>query len=906
MDAQLSDQDAIEPRIILPDASILVADAKQACVLSPDGELKLLDLNKNHSLKDSYIVCHAPYTAKKLGLSKKPLLDVLELFAFIYPARFCVPTPTGILNALKIELEEGLEDQAMGIFEALQKMLSDLSGSPQRDILIALTRYMASWAWAPFVLSALGYDVSKADAPIVTKDVALWKNLPKWEDQVPIPDPSQHAITEDETKDQLQSWLNKRKNAEKRDAQISYTKQLTHSFAPIDHEGDLNLVLSEAGTGVGKTLGYLAPSHLWAQKNEGRVWISTYTKNLQSQILQESQNIDLELHMRKGRENYLCLLNLEEQVKRASLSTNPRDVIAAGLMLRWVMTTPDGDLTGTSFPGWLMGLLGLQNSLSLGDRRGECIHAACDNYHSCFIEHSIRGSKNASIVVSNHALVMYLSAIDPADDSLPTRFIFDEGHHLFDAADNAYAVHLSGREASELRRWLLGAEGYKRTRARGLAKRVEGLVEGNDEATKKLQRILHLARCLPQPDWPKRLMKEGEKLTACETFLRHVASMVRARNDGRSKYYSLETAKSPVPDIVASTGQDLVPHFRDLLMALQALSKHFKQQLDEDAEELNTETRKKLSSTIRSLKNRAEIPLMAWVSMLEQLDKPTPEDFLDWFHIERNDGKDVDVGFYRHWVDPMLPFSANIKPFTHGLAITSATLRDEQDSWDIATTQTGLQHFNTPVQFFAAPSPFNYTKQAKVIVVNDLEKNNVEDLATGYREIMLASGGGALGIFTAIQRLKAVHKHLKKHMSEANIPLYAQHVDDMDIATMIDIFKSEEHACLLGTDAVRDGVDVPGNALRTIIFDKVPWPRPTLLHKARRQKFGGRSYDERLTRLKLKQAFGRLIRSQNDRGVFVVMDGMLPSRLLNAFPENIDVQRIGLRDAINTVKDFLK
>ena len=82
---------------------------------------------------------------------------------------------------------------------------------------------------------------------------------------------------------------------------------------------------------------------------------------------------------------------------------------------------------------------------------------------------------------------------------------------------------------------------------------------------------------------------------------------------------------------------------------------------------------------------------------------------------------------------------------------------------------------------------------------------------------------------------------------------------------------------------MRDGIDVPGRSLRLIVFERVPWPRPTLLHRARRDAFGGRAYEEMLTRLKLKQAYGRLVRRAGDRGVFVMLDRQLPSRLRAPF-----------------------
>ncbi len=90
----------------------------------------------------------------------------------------------------------------------------------------------------------------------------------------------------------------------------------------------------------------------------------------------------------------------------------------------------------------------------------------------------------------------------------------------------------------------------------------------------------------------------------------------------------------------------------------------------------------------------------------------------------------------------------------------------------------------------------------------------------------LAAGGGGLGLFTAIRRLRAVHERIAGPLADHGLPLYAQHVDPLEVGALVDIFRAEEDACLLGTDAVRDGVDVPGRALRLIVFDRIPWPRP--------------------------------------------------------------------------------
>ncbi|MEC7701298.1 MAG: helicase C-terminal domain-containing protein, partial [Pseudomonadota bacterium] len=117
---------------------------------------------------------------------------------------------------------------------------------------------------------------------------------------------------------------------------------------------------------------------------------------------------------------------------------------------------------------------------------------------------------------------------------------------------------------------------------------------------------------------------------------------------------------------------------------------------------------------------------------------------------------------------------------------------------------------------------------------------------------------------------------------------------------------AEPNSCLLGTDAVRDGVDIPGDSLRLLVYDRVPWPRPDLLHKARREAFGQRVYDERSARMKIKQAYGRLIRHENDKGVFVMLDSALPTRLTKAFPEGVEVQRIGIAEATKIIEKFLQ
>jgi ATP-dependent DNA helicase DinG len=149
--------------------------------------------------------------------------------------------------------------------------------------------------------------------------------------------------------------------------------------------------------------------------------------------------------------------------------------------------------------------------------------------------------------------------------------------------------------------------------------------------------------------------------------------------------------------------------------------------------------------------------------------------------------------------------------------------------------------------------------------------------------------------------MRAVHGRIADRLARSGLPLYAQHVDPIDTGTLVDIFRDDPHASLLGTDALRDGVDVPGRSLRCVVMEQVPWPRPGILHRARRAAQGGSAYDDRIIRARLAQAFGRLIRSKNDHGHFIVLSAAFPSRLLCAFPVETPVIRLTLEEALQRI-----
>jgi len=275
-------------------------------------------------------------------------------------------------------------------------------------------------------------------------------------------------------------------------------------------------------------------------------------------------------------------------------------------------------------------------------------------------------------------------------------------------------------------------------------------------------------------------------------------------------------------------------------------------------------------------------------------------DFVDWLAIDRIEGREFDVAIHRRWLDPTRPLARAVLAPADGVLVTSATLRGGED-WSAAEARTGALHLPRAAERFEADSPFDYGACSEVLIVTDVKQGDTAALAGAYARLIEAAGGGTLGLFTAIARLKAVHARIADRLAREGLPLLAQHVDPIDAGTLVDIFRDDPRASLLGTDALRDGVDVPGESLRLVVMERVPWPRPTVLHAARRMAGGGGAYDDRVVRARLAQAFGRLIRREGDRGLFVILSAAMPSRLLTAFPAGVRVSRVPLDIAIERV-----
>ena len=297
------------------------------------------------------LVCHAPAVAARLGLEDLPARDLLELYAFVRPATFCLPTPRGLCEALDLGLPATPEEEVAGLPDVARALLDELEDMAALRLARTSRTPRSPWraasgrgamrCWRPSA------SIPAAKKPRPGAGLDVWKSLPQWEEPPPAPPPGSQPVEPREARLRLAQMIAAGPNmAEARPTQSDYASAASQAFAPREQEDKPNVVLVEAGTGVGKTLGYVAPASLWAEKNGAPVWIATYTRNLQRQIDNELDRLHRDsaekrrrVVIRKGRENYLCLLNFQEAVMRTGLAPRTPSASACWRAGRWPAAT---------------------------------------------------------------------------------------------------------------------------------------------------------------------------------------------------------------------------------------------------------------------------------------------------------------------------------------------------------------------------------------------------------------------------------------------------------------------------------------------------------------------------------------------------------------------------------------
>jgi ATP-dependent DNA helicase DinG len=639
-----------------------------------------------------------------------------------------------------------------------------------------------------------------------------------------------------------------------------------------DGYNDGGVQLLEAGTGVGKSFAYLVPALAWARANGERTVVSTNTINLQEQLVGK----DLPLLRRalstgdytptfallKGWRNYLCLARMHQAVsaQRTLLEQDKLEELIS--ISEWAGHTADGTLSD----------LPVSPSAEVWDEVSAepdlCSRLKCPEFDRCFLFRARRRAAEADVVVVNHHLLAADLSVRQAQDNwqdaavLPPyqRLILDEAHHLEDVAAN----HLGTQVTSRAVRRLLAR--FERN-GRGLAPTLSYELQSRSDLLSRASLDLLQQRLLPAI---------GDARRASEAlFLR----LHQRLEDVPSGQLRLDDNFAGDPIWGEGLGFDLdsaLGAFRSLRETVEIIADRLSQ-----AEE--TERRGQLLQELRGVMRRLESVSDGLNRTLRPASGGSPT--VRW--MERTSrGQHVSLSAVPLDLAPVLRELLFDRLRT--VVLTSATLAAAGE-FTFLESRLGLSGDSSPVtvrEIF--PSPFDYPSQCIFGVPNDLPEPREDEPAHGaavvqvVTDLAYASDGGMFVLFTSHAALRRAAQELRIGLGD-RWPILVQGESPRDV--LLRRFRELENAILLGTDSFWEGVDVPGRALRTLVLNKLPFKVPSEpITAARLERLAEEGLDGFMSyllphaALKLKQGFGRLIRSRQDTGVVILLDSRVVTK----------------------------
>lgn len=619
-------------------------------------------------------------------------------------------------------------------------------------------------------------------------------------------------------------------------------EQVEMALSVWDALSDGGRLLVEAGTGVGKSLAYLVPAVLWAYRTTKRVIISTHTVNLQSQLVSKDiplvsemfsgSGFDFEYALFKGRNHYICLRRWRQAYadvaqKTALVVANEDEKAVEALFDLTTNGAWDGDRDTLPRPipdrVW-------SEVCSEGDR---CMSGKCQYKEGCFYQKHRKRLEKCHLIVVNHALFAANLAIRKQTQGqglLPNyeAVIFDEAHHLEDVTRDSLGTEISP------------------TRLKRLADDTVRLVSSSA--------------------FQKGVTKDGARRlrSALDDFTAALSGMLQRVGRPAGAPTPKDKSRLRDPDLV---GDDAPKWLRDFAGEVATW---------EDFD-LSDEER----FEVQVLKRR-------YLSLAEDLDsinhlEGDGDSFVYWAEKDESPRRSqvvlkkfpLEVGPYlQEYLWSTLPSAV----------LTSATLAT---GGNFGYLKRMLSVESSAELVLGAP--FNYREQACLCVPRDSRSQDVNSppfndyVAEKVLEIVDMTFGRAFVLFTNRKSMERVAELVRDKVEEKGYPFLKQ--GDAPRDALLSQFREKGNAVLFGLDSFWEGVDVPGDALSCVVLAKLPFPVPDdPIMEAREQLWKAQGlvpfahYSLPLATLKLKQGFGRLIRSKTDRGAVVLLDPRIATK----------------------------
>jgi len=649
-------------------------------------------------------------------------------------------------------------------------------------------------------------------------------------------------------------------NYEYRAQQLEMARAVTQAFDDQQH------VMIEAGTGTGKSIAYLLPSILWATTNQEQVVVSTNTINLQDQLihkdipaLADALDIAFKASVLKGRGNYLCPRRLIGTRRR--LPTHVDELRTLAKILVWLLESSSGDKGEITLRGpvenntWQR--MSAEDESCTLDRCRTVMAGKCPFYKAR------KAADSAHILVVNHALL--LSDAVSENRVLPDYryLILDEAHHLEEATTNGLSFRL---DEATLKRRLADLGGPKRGLLGDLmtnvqvsapekdVKRLETFVKNIHTATEVME--IHISGLFGRLREFFADATGGNRSTdhlnqlRLTTELRAKSSFAQVQgvwNTLKEFFEVIGGAMLRLNEVLARLEPYHVPDYDDLVNSIRAAGRY----LDEVMAQLNA-----------------------------FLVTPNGNEVY-WINVGQNAAY-LSLQSAPLHVGPLV--EKYLWKAKESVVMTSATLR-ANDRFDYIQERLGAQQIRT----VELGSPFDYKKSTLVYVPDDMPEPNdrhhyQKSVERGIIGLADSLNGRVLVLFTSYTQLRQTADAIRPLLALGNIAVYDQS-DGSSRQALLDGFNTTEKAVLLGTKSFWEGIDIPGESLSALVITRLPFAVPTEpVFAARSETYSDpfKEYALPDAILRFRQGFGRLIRTQTDRGVVTIFDRRILSKAYGA------------------------
>ncbi|QVY60142.1 ATP-dependent DNA helicase DinG [Cytobacillus gottheilii] len=697
----------------------------------------------------------------------------------------------------------------------------------------------------------------------------------------------------DETFEQLNKEfvLNKGfERYEKREGQLTMMNSVNHALRSSKH------ALIEAGTGVGKSIAYLLPAVYYGRETKNPIIISTYTTQLQDQLLtndipklNKMLPFQVNAALIKGRGHYISMEKFEHTLKERE--DNYDTALTKMQILVWLTETKTGDVDELNLSsGGSLFWNRIKNDLNVFIETKEW--KSRDFYSS-----AKKRANGASVIITNHSLL--LSDLTAEKALLPKyqHVVVDEAHHFVKAAGK----HLGKR--------------FDYLTIRILLSQI-GLLEQN-QLLNKLEKLLskqsnHTVKTIPAFEFSRLMTALTESMDELFKMIgiyakRH--SSVKSHQN-RIKVLFEDAGHNKESQYVKANAERFLFSLKDVLHAVNGT-------LEKAAllkELLAPEEKILLEETAMSVLKLEEI-----ASMTRSLFLRDEEDSVIWIEMDQRAAQNA-TSVLAEPIETSAHLKERFFAVKESVVLTSATLVVNH-SFQYILNQIGLT--KEACLLNQIPSPFQYKKQMKLVVPTDLPEINavpLEDYVASITEHIItiseATKGRMLILFTSYEMLRKTYELIKESGLLEGYALFAQGISGGSRTRLTRNFQRFEKSILFGTSSFWEGVDIPGDDLSCLIIVRLPFTPPDEpIHAAKSEhirKQGGNSfYEYSLPEavLRFKQGFGRLIRTEQDRGFILVFDRrIVTTKYGRAFLESvpaIDVQEKNINETVQLIEKWL-